>query len=107
DFYLAPPAEPDMPAITAAEYFYDTDPGVGNGTALVITGPGNIVTQTFMVPVAAGMPAGDHFLAIRVKDANGNWSLFEKDTLTVGASSASVTCPHDTAVTALAGQCSA
>src|SRR5207237_647096 len=43
-------ATADAPIITAAEYFFDADPGAGNGTALTITTPGNIVTQTFNIP---------------------------------------------------------
>lgn len=106
NFYLTPPAQANLPQITGAEYFYDTDPGVGNGTGLTLTA-GDIITQPFMIPVPPAMSAGDHFLAIRVKDQAGHWSLFERDTLTVGGTAASVTCPHDTTVMALAGQCTA
>src|SRR5882724_8766395 len=62
--------------LSAAEYFFDTDPGVGNGTALtVITGDsilfsGNIAT--------VGLPVGFHFLYVRSKDVNNIWSLSER-----------------------------
>ncbi|HEY6505062.1 MAG TPA: immunoglobulin domain-containing protein [Chitinophagaceae bacterium] len=92
----------DMPIITAAEYFFDADPGVGNGTPLTITTPGNIVTQTFTVPSGA-LPLGQHFLAIRVKDQAGNWGLFDRDTLNIGNST--ISCPANTNVNTGAGQC--
>ncbi|MEP6675580.1 MAG: T9SS type A sorting domain-containing protein [Ferruginibacter sp.] len=81
-FYISS-AIADMPQITAAEYFFDTDPGVGNGTSLTVSSPGNTVTQLFNVPVPAAMAAGQHFLAIRVKDQNNNWGLYDFDTLNI------------------------
>jgi hypothetical protein len=94
----------DMPIITAAEYFFDIDPGVSNGTPLTVTTPGIIVTQTFVIPAGA-LPLGQHFLSIRVKDQAGNWSLYEYDTLNVGNST--ITCPANATVSAGAGQCTA
>src|SRR5258705_9636987 len=63
--------------ITAAEYFIDTDPGVGNGVAITVSTQGAIVNFTASVSTAS-LSAGFHFLAIRVKDANGVWGLYEK-----------------------------
>ena len=73
----------NMPIITDAEYFFDADPGIGNGIALTVNTPGNTFTQTFNIPVPLSLPDGQHFLAIRVKDQAGNWGLYEFDTLTV------------------------
>jgi len=106
NFYLTPTPDPNLPQITAAEYFYDNDPGVGNATTLTVSA-GDIITPTFMIPVPAAMSSGNHWLAIRVRDQAGHWSLFEKDTLTVGGTATSITCPRDTTVTAAAGQCTA
>jgi Calx-beta domain/Putative metal-binding motif len=107
NFYLAPPPAADMPSITAAEYFYDHDPGAGNGTALNITSPGNVITQTFMVPVPDTMTASNHFLTIRVKDQAGHWSLFEKDTVTVSGTTATITCPGNVTIDPFTNQCKA
>ena len=82
-FYISQ-ATADMPIITAAEYFFDADPGVGNGTALTVNTPGNTFTQTFNVPVPGAMPDGQHFLAIRVKGQDGQWGLYDFDTLNIG-----------------------
>ncbi|MFZ1528933.1 MAG: T9SS type A sorting domain-containing protein [Ferruginibacter sp.] len=62
--------------ITAAEYFVDTDPGVGNGTAISVTAGANV---NFVASVStASLANGFHFVAIRTRDANGKWGLFEK-----------------------------
>jgi hypothetical protein len=62
--------------IVEAEYFIDTDPGLGNGTPLSITTPTDLITITpsISTPVLAN---GDHYLFIRTKDILGKWSLFE------------------------------
>ena len=105
-FYVAADGV-DAPPIVAAEYFFDVDPGIGNASPLVVDPPGNIITQTFLVPVPGSLSQGDHFLAIRVRDQQGHWSFLAKDTLTVGAVSGSITCPANVVVSAPAGQCSA
>jgi hypothetical protein len=60
--------------ISSAEYFFDTDPGVGNGTALSLT-VANADTANFVngINVGALIP-GPHFLYVRMK-ANGRWGL--------------------------------
>ena len=105
-FYIST-STTDLPIITAAEFFIDSDPGAGNGTALTVTTPGSVVTQTFTVPVPVGLPGGDHLLTIRVRNQSGNWSLFEARTFTVGEGSLSITCPANKTVAAAQGQCNA
>jgi hypothetical protein len=65
--------------MTAAEYFIDTDPGVGNGTAFTIPA-GQSFNQNFVLPIPSGTANGNHFIGIRVK--NG-WGLYAFDTITV------------------------
>jgi hypothetical protein len=62
--------------LTAAEYYFDTDPGVGNGTALTVTTGDSILYSGSII--TTGLPNGFHFLYIRSKDANGTWSLTER-----------------------------
>jgi hypothetical protein len=58
--------------LTRMEYFVDTDPGHGNGTAVSIT-PGAIVTDaTFDVPLGS-LPLGIHNIFFRIKDENLVW----------------------------------
>ena len=104
-FYLAGEG-PDAPPIVAAEYFYDVDPGIGSASPLPVNPTGSIITQTFFVPVPVSLSQGEHVLAIRVKDQQGHWSFFAKDTITV-SNSATISCPSNTVVAASAGQCTA
>jgi hypothetical protein len=71
-------------AITQAEYFYDTDPGIGAGTALAITS-GNSDSALISASISSiGLSSGYHNLYIRVKGAGG-WSIYEKQRIFVNA----------------------
>ncbi|HRO41335.1 MAG TPA: T9SS type A sorting domain-containing protein [Flavipsychrobacter sp.] len=59
--------------ISHAEYFIDTDPGFGNGTAITLSSATNISSLLINVNVAS-INTGLHTLYIRTKDANG-WSV--------------------------------
>ena len=61
--------------ITAAEYFIDTDPGVGQGIALSINNVGTDITDSFTVNIGA-QSIGFHRMYVRVQDANSVWSLY-------------------------------
>lgn len=62
--------------ITAAEYFIDTDPGIGNATAVAVT-PAAEVDFSFQVPLS-GLPQGTHALHARVINEEGRWSLYAR-----------------------------
>lgn len=79
-FYISA-APISMTNIVAAEYFFDSDPGIGNGTSIAVGPTGAMVN--FMATIPQSLPGGFHVLSIRVKDANGRWSLFEKRTFYV------------------------
>ncbi|MCI5119176.1 MAG: hypothetical protein D3913_14795, partial [Candidatus Electrothrix sp. LOE1_4_5] len=59
--------------ITRIEYFYDSDPGVGNGTELSITS-GSTVTVAANISLPA-LDAGLHHVYFRAMDADGDWSI--------------------------------
>ena len=59
--------------ITEAEYFFDTDPGVGNGINIPLT-PGNSIDMTATADLSA-LGMGYHSILVRVKDENGVWSV--------------------------------
>ena len=105
-FYVIP-GPVDAPPIVAAEYYYDVDPGIGNGSPLVVSPTGDIISQTFLVPVPIGLSQGNHVLAIRVKDQQGHWSFFAKDTITVNPVSGSITCPGNVTVDPITNNCKA
>ena len=62
--------------ILRAEYFFDTDPGAGNGTAIIFTPTAGDVTFTTSISTAS-LSQGFHFLGIRAKETGGRWSIFE------------------------------
>ena len=90
-FYITQPSA-DMPVITAAEFFFDIDPGVGNANPLAIPASGDVVAYAASAVVPCLAP-GTHYMCIRMKDQNNQWGLFQHDTLTVqsGVSAANVT----------------
>jgi hypothetical protein len=62
--------------LAAAEYFFDTDPGFGNGTPITIT-PGDSISLIESIPTASLSP-GIHTLYVRERNSIGGWSVFSK-----------------------------
>jgi len=62
--------------VQSGEYFFDTDPGFGNGTAIPFgTGLGtNVADFSFGAPLNS-LPNGLHYLFVRTREVNGKWSL--------------------------------
>ncbi|MCB0264062.1 MAG: T9SS type A sorting domain-containing protein [Calditrichaeota bacterium] len=61
------------PDITAAEYFFDNDPGFGNGLSVAITPDSSI--EKSLVAAVSGLSSGIHQLYVRTKDARGLWGI--------------------------------
>jgi len=59
--------------LTRAEYFWDTDPGQGNGNPILAIG-GFTTSLGQLYQSIAPPPFGGHRLSIRVLDSYGNWS---------------------------------
>ncbi len=60
--------------ITKAEYFIDTDPGVGAGTDIPIT-PADSISVDFSFSTGS-LSHGYHWIFIRVKDENNSWNIY-------------------------------
>lgn len=60
--------------IKAAEYFFDSDPGIGNGTPLTI-GTGLTQIDQFDNLDISSLSDGFHTITYRVQDSNDNWSI--------------------------------
>lgn len=69
--------------IVGAEYFIDTDPGIGNALPLVVNPEAPDINQSFTIDVPPSLSAGDHIIGIRVLSADGLWSIEELDTIQV------------------------
>ena len=72
-----------QPKIVRVEYFIDTDPGYGNGTAVTITSATNISSLIVDADISV-VPNGAHKLGIRSLDENGAWSIDNKVDFTGG-----------------------
>jgi len=59
--------------LTKLEYFIDIDPGIGNGISVSVT-PSPDITQNINIALN-NISNGMHTFYVRVKDANGKWSL--------------------------------
>jgi gliding motility-associated-like protein len=67
--------------IVGAEYFIDTDPGIGLATALTVTA-GATIDETYTVATSTLNP-GIHFLYVRVQHINGIWSHYASRVLVI------------------------
>lgn len=75
-FYIFTTSSNPSTQVVAAEYFIDTDPGLGNGTNITPITAGDSISVTPFINLT-GLPKGFHRLAVRVKNSLGQWSLYE------------------------------
>jgi hypothetical protein len=66
--------------LVEAEYFFNSDPGLGNGQPISLS---NLAFEGSLELSVAGLPNGVHTLYMRVKDARGIWSLFSQHNILV------------------------
>ncbi|WP_400192152.1 T9SS type A sorting domain-containing protein [Hymenobacter sp. B81] len=78
-FYYEPAATAVV-NITEAEYFIDTDPGLGSATAIPVATPATDVSGLAFGLNVSSLGAGFHQLGVRSRDANGQWSLTTRRT---------------------------
>lgn len=71
-FYVKPGEE--LFEITALEYFYDSDPGIGNGIPLAIAAGDSVLLDQYNFPQNT-LPIGDHVLFVRAKNSKGLWTI--------------------------------
>ncbi|MEW4925758.1 CARDB domain-containing protein [Algibacter sp. 2305UL17-15] len=77
-FYIVPD-ESGPSNIMSAEYFINTDPGIGSGIPLAVNGNTGELEQMYVLNLDASLE-GFNTLYIRVKDNNGKWSLYDQRT---------------------------
>lgn len=85
-FYLVPinysiPSNPNLGNITAIEYFFDHDPGFGNGTMISIPSTTNLVNYSVAVDISSLQNDTVHTLYIRTLDG---WSQTTTTTFAIG-----------------------
>ncbi|MBL7766859.1 MAG: hypothetical protein JNJ58_12235 [Chitinophagaceae bacterium] len=74
--YVRSPNE--MTPIAAMEYFFDIDPGPGNGIPVALGSAQDTLQWTDNITLPAGLPPGFHVLSFRVKTTAGHWSMMDR-----------------------------
>ncbi len=82
-----------LPQLTQMEYFFDADPGFGNGTEILNT-PDSLIIEDFFADISTLEP-GSHLLYIRAKDEYNRWSLSFADYFTITGLLAFLEGPYD------------
>lgn len=69
--------------LTNAEYFWDTDPGEGNATALTAVDGNfdNVIESILQSNIPISQPTGFHIFNVRVKDNQGVWGQVFKNVM--------------------------
>lgn len=75
--------------IIAVEYFFDTDPGVGNGVSVSTTFPTNAINELVNIGTSTLEP-GTHTVSLRAKDESGAWGQYLTTTFEVDPLAASI-----------------
>ena len=60
--------------VTAIEYFFDLDPGVGNGQSITVSTPDQTVTETATINTSS-LSGGFHRVYFRMQASNGVWGM--------------------------------
>ena len=71
----------EMADIVSAEFFIDSDPGIGSGSAITFAEPGSL--QSFTAPVLSDLAQGEHIFYVRVRNSEGKWSIYDAQAFTV------------------------
>ncbi|MEZ4776972.1 MAG: T9SS type A sorting domain-containing protein [Bacteroidia bacterium] len=80
-FYIQGTGNTATAFLSESEFFFDTDPGAGNGTPLPITV--SDTTSFAFTAASTGLNTGFHTLFIRKRNLDGTWGLFEGRTFYV------------------------
>ena len=67
-----PTAPAPAPALSAAEYYFDTDPGFGNGTPITLPAATDVANFSFTVPLSS-LAQGNHTIYLRSRQ--NPWSM--------------------------------
>lgn len=73
-FFKTYGAGPSLQNIVKMEYFFDSDPGFGAGTNVVVNPIGSDIMESFSVNTDA-LSSGFHTLYVRVQDSKGLWTV--------------------------------
>lgn len=81
-FYVGSTGAVSIAKIDSIEYFFDTDPGVGNGTGISVTAGDSINITTDLA--SDTLSTGFHVVGTRARDEDGNWGITDLKAVYVG-----------------------
>lgn len=90
------PKDEPLANITGVEYFFNDDPGVGNGTGFIFI-PEHQVTMSKMIDMST-LETGLHRLHVRVQDGHGNWGIVQTKPVLVQKTAKDAALPNITAI---------
>lgn len=73
--YVAATAVADDATLGDVEYYFDTDPGPGNGTSMPLPTSFPHSVDFLSTIVTAPLAPGFHVLHVRARDSDGNWGI--------------------------------
>jgi hypothetical protein len=80
------------PRLVKREYYFDTDPGPGNGTVTLFTACDSIAESILSIPTT-GLAVGSHTLYIRYADSTGVWGIAQPVAFAVSGTMPEVQAP--------------
>ena len=80
--------------LESAEYFWDTEPGAGNGTPVQLINDG-VTVQVCGTVSTTGLEPGTHYLFVRSRSTDGVWSIPYRSTVQVEPNDVPSGCPGD------------
>jgi PKD repeat protein len=92
----------NQPKIVAAEYFFDADPGPGNGTFIPFSPTGDTISVNRFFPVG-NLNAGNHLVYVRIKDEAGKWGLYGRMEFNIFPTNCTTPTPDFSSEPAMAG----
>lgn len=94
-FHIQAPGASSQPSpyLLSGEYFFNEDPGIGNGTPITIPND-SAIDQTIDISTV-GLEAGFHTCFIRLRDEAGQWSIYQGRTFHIQeAGSSTIPSPY-------------
>ncbi|HPI11071.1 MAG TPA: CARDB domain-containing protein [Catalimonadaceae bacterium] len=95
--------------VSRIEYFIDTDPGVGLGTALQAFSSGDSVEVTRVITIPTSITLGDHKLYVRSQTTDGRWAITESNDFNIACGPPEITstqtqlCPGASTILTMTG----
>lgn len=75
---LVPVIDTTFSKITGYEYFFDNDPGVGNGVFVALVTPQDFDTTEIAISGTDTLSLGFHFVGVRALDEKGEWGHYTR-----------------------------